>query len=198
MAASAVVPPVRGQHALQEQDSTSPVSRGVEDLRMEGVVVQAGSYRQSRRGKNLPGQCHQAVGEGESVAFGERQHVLGGVFWHCAPRDLDTGLPGAFLHQRLVPGRPLPRTSNRKENERRLPPSSTEAPRIEPSAAPSSTNESPPTLDPASTPQGVFARRRWPPIWAAAPRRATSFANPREIEVYCCLHPARITDSQRN
>ena len=51
------------QHALQEQDSTSPVSRAVEDLRMEGVVVQAGSYRQSRRGKNLPGQCHQAVGE---------------------------------------------------------------------------------------------------------------------------------------
>jgi hypothetical protein len=150
MAASAV-PPVRGQHALQDQDSTSPVSRGVEDLRMEGVVVQAGSYRQSRRGKNLPGQCHQAVGEGESVAFGERQHVLGGVFWHCAPRDLDTGLPGAFLHQRLVPGRPLPRTSNRKENERRLPPSSTaEPPRIETSAAPSSTNESPPTLDPAS------------------------------------------------
>jgi hypothetical protein len=62
MAASAV-PPVRGQHALQEQDSTSPVSLAVEDLRMEGVVVQAGSYRQSRRGKNLPGQCHQAVGE---------------------------------------------------------------------------------------------------------------------------------------
>ena len=51
---------------------------------------------------------------------------------------------------------------------------------------------------PGLTPQGVFARRRWPPSWAAAPRRATSFANPREIEVYCCLHPARITDSQRN
>jgi hypothetical protein len=62
--------------------------------------------------------------------------------WHCAPRDLDTGLPGAFLHQRLVPGRPLPRTSNRKENERRLPPSSTaEPPRTETSAAPSSTND---------------------------------------------------------
>jgi hypothetical protein len=69
MAASAV-PPVRGQHALQEQDSTSPVSRGVEDLRMEGAVVQAGSYSKSRRGNDLLGQCHQAVGEGASVASG--------------------------------------------------------------------------------------------------------------------------------
>ena len=134
------------------------------------------------------------------MAFGERQHVLGGVFWHCARHATSTPdcRARSFINALSRDGHCREPRIERKTKDVCHPVIDGGATAYRNLGGAQFHQRVTADAGPGLTPQGVFARRRWPPSWAAAPRRATSFANPREIEVYCCLHPARITDSQRN